>query len=103
MLTLLLPSSLQALLANIAALYAVYHGPAGLLTIAQRANGLAAVLVEGAKRLGLGIPTQPFFDTVAIKVRNQLLPFHLWLVSDKNALHLTLQLVTPLMSALSRA
>ena len=38
---------MQALLANIAAMYAVYHGPDGLNKIAQRVNGLAAVLAAG--------------------------------------------------------
>lgn len=42
-------SALQALLANIAAMYAVYHGPEGLKTIAERVNGLAAVLAEGER------------------------------------------------------
>lgn len=37
----------QALLANIAAMYAVYHGPQGLTQIADRVHGLAAVLAEG--------------------------------------------------------
>lgn len=37
----------QALLANIAAMYAVYHGPQGLTAIAQRVNGLACILAEG--------------------------------------------------------
>jgi glycine dehydrogenase len=37
----------QALLANIAAMFAVYHGPEGLKEIAGRVNGLAAVLAEG--------------------------------------------------------
>ena len=37
----------QALLANIAAMYAVYHGPKGLETIAKRVNGLACILAEG--------------------------------------------------------
>ena len=58
----------QALLANIASLYAVYHGPEGLKTIAQRCNGLASVLSAGAKKLGLAVPSKPFFDTVAITV-----------------------------------
>ncbi len=38
----------QALLANIAAMYAIYHGPKGLTKIAQRANGQAHVLAAGA-------------------------------------------------------
>lgn len=58
----------QALLANISALYAVYHGPEGLKTIANRVNGLACVLAEGAKKLGHSVPSKPFFDTVAITV-----------------------------------
>lgn len=37
----------QALLANIAAMYAVYHGPKGLGIIAERVNGLACILAEG--------------------------------------------------------
>ena len=37
----------QALLANIAAMYAVYHGPEGLAAIATRVNGLANVLAAG--------------------------------------------------------
>ncbi|KAF5839949.1 glycine cleavage system, P protein [Dunaliella salina] len=58
----------QALLANISALYGVYHGPEGLKTIATRVNGLAAVLAEGAKKLGHQMHSKPFFDTVALKV-----------------------------------
>eukprot|EP00887_Chlorella_sp_A99_P006129 scaffold22.g6129.t1 len=58
----------QALLANIAAMYAVYHGPEGLKAIATRVNGLVSVLAEGARRLGLGVGAAPFFDTVRIEV-----------------------------------
>lgn len=38
----------QALLANIAAMYAVYHGPQGLTDIANRVHGLAGILAAGA-------------------------------------------------------
>ena len=37
----------QALLANISAMFAVYHGPKGLTIIAERVNGLACILAEG--------------------------------------------------------
>lgn len=37
----------QALLANIAAMYGVYHGPDGLLEISNRVHGLACILAEG--------------------------------------------------------
>ena len=56
----------QALLANMAAMYAVYHGPQGLKAIAERAHGMAGVLAVGAAKLGLQVPATPFFDTVKI-------------------------------------
>ncbi|HTA30808.1 MAG TPA: aminomethyl-transferring glycine dehydrogenase [Candidatus Cybelea sp.] len=59
----------QALLANIASMYAVYHGPGGLKRIAQRVQALTTVLAEGLKKLGfVGAQTQPapFFDTLKI-------------------------------------
>ncbi|CAL5222662.1 g5059 [Coccomyxa viridis] len=58
----------QALLANIAAMYAVYHGPDGLDKIATRISGLASVLAVGAKKLGHKVGDLPFFDTVRIDV-----------------------------------
>lgn len=58
----------QALLANISALYAVYHGPEGLKEIAERVNGLASVFAAGAAKLGLGVPKTGFFDTVRVTV-----------------------------------
>jgi len=57
----------QALLANMAAMYAIYHGPAGLQAIAHRARGLAGIVAAGASKLGLTVPPQgTFFDTVSI-------------------------------------
>jgi glycine dehydrogenase len=57
----------QALLANMAAMYGVYHGPEGLKTIAQRVNGLAATFAAGLKKLGtVDVQGLPFFDTVKI-------------------------------------
>ncbi|MFC4160335.1 aminomethyl-transferring glycine dehydrogenase [Chitinimonas lacunae] len=56
----------QVLLANIASLYAVYHGPEGLRRIAQRIHRLAAIFVEGLKRLGIKVQTRRFFDTVVV-------------------------------------
>jgi len=58
----------QALLANIAACYAVYHGPQGLKDISSRVHGLANVLALGATKLGMSGPAHPFFDTVTINV-----------------------------------
>ncbi|KAK1417907.1 hypothetical protein QVD17_27043 [Tagetes erecta] len=57
----------QALLANMAAMYGVYHGPEGLKTIAQRVHGLAATFAAGLKKLGtVDVQGLPFFDTVKI-------------------------------------
>mmetsp|Transcript_16055 Transcript_16055/g.54721 ORF Transcript_16055/g.54721 Transcript_16055/m.54721 type:complete len:1036 (-) Transcript_16055:111-3218(-) len=59
----------QALLANMAAMYAVYHGPEGLKQIAERANGFAGILAAGANKLGLSAPTDgAFFDTVQVTI-----------------------------------
>ena len=56
----------QVLLAVMASMYAVYHGPAGLKRIAQNVHLLTAILAEGIKRLGYSIGSQPFFDTVRV-------------------------------------
>ena len=58
----------QALLANIAALYGVYHGPQGLRQIAERCHGLAAVFAVGAEKLGHSVSTPEFFDAVTVEV-----------------------------------
>lgn len=57
----------QALLAIIAGMYAVYHGPEGLRAIARRVHGAAVVLARGVERLGLQVRHQRFFDTVVIE------------------------------------
>jgi glycine dehydrogenase len=56
----------QALLAVIAGMYAVYHGPQGLAAIAQRVHRLTAVLAEGLRRLGCVVRTEAFFDTLTV-------------------------------------
>jgi glycine dehydrogenase len=56
----------QVLLAVIASMYAVYHGPGGLTTIARRVRRLAEILKAGFERLGLAVPTRVHFDTIAV-------------------------------------
>lgn len=56
----------QALLANMAAMYAVYHGPAGLWKIASRIHLLAQAVSNGLQQLGLQLHNQYFFDTLKI-------------------------------------
>ncbi len=58
----------QVLLAIMAGMYAVYHGPAGLKRIAQRIRALTQVLAAGLRRLELDVPNGPFFDTLRINV-----------------------------------
>jgi glycine dehydrogenase len=60
----------QALLANMAAMYAVYHGPDGLKNIAKRVSVLAHTLAEGLKEYGYTLAAESFFDTVTVKVKD---------------------------------
>ena len=56
----------QALLANIAGLYAAYHGPKGLTAIAERVHSLATLLAQQLAALGLTQANPHFFDTLRI-------------------------------------
>ncbi|MCK8784488.1 aminomethyl-transferring glycine dehydrogenase [Roseomonas sp. NAR14] len=57
----------QVLLAVMAAMFAVWHGPDGLRRIARRVHLQAALLAEAARAMGLGLRHDSFFDTVAIE------------------------------------
>ena len=56
----------QVLLAIMASMYAVYHGPEGLLRIARRVHGLTAILASGFRKRGLDPGSKPFFDTLRV-------------------------------------
>lgn len=56
----------QVLLAVIASMYAVYHGPVGLRRIAQRVHRVTAVFAAGIKRLGFEVVNENAFDTISI-------------------------------------
>jgi len=58
----------QVLLAVMASMYAVYHGPEGLKAIARRVHLHAALLAEGLDRMGYTLSDAPFFDTVCVHV-----------------------------------
>lgn len=58
----------QVLLAVIASMYAVYHGPAGLRQIAQRVHRFTGVLASGLQQVGLTIANATYFDTLTINV-----------------------------------
>ena len=61
----------QALLAIISAAYAIYHGPRGILQIANRTSKLAKLFSEGVKATGFEILSDHFFDTVTIKTKDK--------------------------------
>ncbi|MDQ6717012.1 MAG: aminomethyl-transferring glycine dehydrogenase [Gemmatimonadota bacterium] len=57
----------QVLLAVVASMYAVYHGPKGLTRIASRVHGFGSALAEGLRRLGFAIVHENFFDTICVE------------------------------------
>jgi glycine dehydrogenase len=61
----------QVLLAIMAGMYAVYHGPKGLKAIAERINGLTSALENGLKRLGYSQTNSNYFDTLRIEVEKK--------------------------------
>ena len=64
----------QVLLAVMASMYAVYHGPQGLRRVAERLHGLARMLSDGARAIGHGVVHDDFFDTVRINPKKGSLP-----------------------------
>jgi hypothetical protein len=60
----------QVLLAVMASMYAVYHGPKGLQQIAKRVHRLTGVLASNLKTLGYTITNDTWFDTLTVSVKN---------------------------------
>jgi glycine dehydrogenase len=58
----------QVLLAVMAGMYAVYHGPEGLRRIARRVHALTVLLAAGLRRLGHDVGRDPFFDTLRVRL-----------------------------------
>ena len=61
----------QVLLAVVAAMYAVYHGPDGLSRIAERVHRLTRILAAGLSGLGIEVLTEAYFDTLTLRVPGQ--------------------------------
>lgn len=61
----------QVLLANMASFYAVYHGPKGLKTIAQRIHRLTNILATGLTNKGVALKHSTYFDTLTVLVDNK--------------------------------
>ncbi len=72
----------QVLLANIAGMYAVWHGPQGLRTIAGRIHRLAGILAAGLQAAGIKVLTQRWFDTLLVQTRADVPGFNLRIVSE---------------------
>ena len=62
----------QVLLAVMASMYAVYHGPDGLRKIAQRVHAMTAALAAGLERLGFEVLTENYFDTLRVSLGTKL-------------------------------
>ena len=60
----------QALLANMAAMYAVYHGPDGLKNIAKRVALLTQTVADAIEERGFELAADNFFDTIVIKTKD---------------------------------
>ncbi len=58
----------QVLLAVMASMYAVWHGPDGLTAIAHRVHGFARTLADGLRAGGVDVTTRVFFDTITVRV-----------------------------------
>ena len=58
----------QVLLAVMASMYAVYHGPDGLKEIAENIHNLTSKLAAGLEKLGYQIGEEPFFDTIRVEL-----------------------------------
>ncbi|MGB0750243.1 MAG: aminomethyl-transferring glycine dehydrogenase, partial [Magnetospiraceae bacterium] len=58
----------QALLAVMASMYAVYHGPDGIKAIAQKVHAKTTRLVAGLRQMGWTVEPETYFDTVTLKV-----------------------------------
>jgi glycine dehydrogenase len=74
----------QVLLAVMASMYAVYHGPDGLRAIAQNIHELTATLAAGLKKLGYKITSENFFDTLRVELGNTKLEAILDAANERN-------------------
>ncbi|MEZ4964266.1 MAG: aminomethyl-transferring glycine dehydrogenase [Saprospiraceae bacterium] len=64
----------QALLANMAAMYAVYHGPKGIRAIAGRTHAMAAALAAALEKAGIKQTNPHFFDTLRVEMPEERIP-----------------------------
>ncbi len=61
----------QVLLAVLAGMYAVYHGPDGIKRLASKIHRMTLILSDALKKIGVEVVTDQFFDTISVHVRGQ--------------------------------
>jgi glycine dehydrogenase len=84
----------QALLAVMAGMYAVYHGPDGLRRIASNVHARTRQLAEGAKALGYGLVNGSFFDTLTFTLPNGVTVAKVREAAEKRRINLRYPAVT---------
>ena len=77
----------QALLAIMASMYAVYHGPEGIKGIAEQVHFSAVALANELKNLGYGIEGEVFFDTIKVNLPNGINNKHIEEIALKNGIN----------------
>jgi glycine cleavage system P protein (glycine dehydrogenase) len=82
----------QVLLAVMASMYAVYHGPEGLRRIAERVHTLAVLLAQALTRLGYRVAHTSFFDTLCVEIESWAMPR---LIDAARARRINLRIVSP--------
>src|SRR6059036_1239223 len=82
----------QVLLAVMASMYGVYHGPEGLRRIAERVHTLAVLLAQAVTRLGYRVVHSSFFDTLCVDVESWALPR---LLDAARARRINLRVISP--------
>ena len=79
----------QVLLANVASMFCVYHGPEGLRRIAERTHRLTSILQSGLTKLGLTVSNTAWFDTLVIETPGKVDEIHARAVTnDFNLRHI---------------
>ena len=77
----------QALLAIMAGMYAVYHGPGGIKLIAGRIHGLTVLLKDSLEALGFKQENESFFDTLQFNLGDLVNPIHAEALNNEVNLH----------------
>lgn len=78
----------QALLASMAGMYGVYHGPEGLIRIANNIHSGAAYLASGLKAIGYNPVNEDFFDTIAVELPDGIISSRIRELAEEKGINL---------------